>query len=401
MRARCLLLFGCLLSGLLEAAPPELAGRILCGYQGWFACPGDGAERGWVHWAPAGEMAPGRARVDLWPDVSALDPADRFDTGFRHPDGRVAQVFSSHRAGTVRQHFRWMREHAIDGVFLQRFAVGLRNPQIEAFNDAVLGHVRTAARENDRVWALMYDLSGLRSGQVARVAEDWRALRGCAGDPGYVHHAGRPLVAVWGVGFGDGRAYTLGECRALVDALHADGAAVLLGVPTFWRSGTRDAVADPALSELCALAQVISPWTVGRYRDDPSLAAYAAVQTGDVAWCQARGVAYLPVVFPGFSWHNLKGGPSDAIPRRGGRFLWSQLVAVRTAGLDAAYVAMFDEVDEGTAILPCVNDPPQQPGSAFIGYEGLPSDHYLWLTGQGRRLLRGEIGTDFPARGAL
>jgi hypothetical protein len=61
---------------------------------------------------------------------------------------------------------------------------------------------------------------------------------------------------------------------------------------------------------------------------------------------------------------------------------------------------MFDEVDEATAILPCVNDPPNQPGSAFIGYEGLPSDHYLWLTGQGRRLLRGEIGTDFPARGA-
>ena len=29
--------------------------------------------------------------------------------------------------------------------------------------------------------------------------------------------------------------------------------------------------------------------------------------------------------------------------------------------------------------------------SAFLTYEGLPTDHYLWLTGQGARLLRGEI----------
>jgi hypothetical protein len=26
-----------------------------------------------------------------------------------------------------------------------------------------------------------------------------------------------------------------------------------------------------------------------------------------------------------------------------------------------------------------------------VTFEGLPSDHYLWLTGQGGRLLRGDI----------
>ena len=29
--------------------------------------------------------------------------------------------------------------------------------------------------------------------------------------------------------------------------------------------------------------------------------------------------------------------------------------------------------------------------SPFLTYEGLPSDHYLWLTGMGGRLLRGEM----------
>ena len=50
---------------------------------------------------------------------------------------------------------------------------------------------------------------------------------------------------------------------------------------------------------------------------------------------------------------------------------------------------MFDEMDEGTAIFKCTNDPPVG-ASPFLTYEGLPSDHYLWLTAAGGRLIRGE-----------
>ena len=51
---------------------------------------------------------------------------------------------------------------------------------------------------------------------------------------------------------------------------------------------------------------------------------------------------------------------------------------------------MFDEFDESTNILKCTNDPPVGE-SKFLTYEDLPTDHYLWLTAQGSKLIRGEI----------
>ena len=53
-----------------------------------------------------------------------------------------------------------------------------------------------------------------------------------------------------------------------------------------------------------------------------------------------------------------------------------------------AYVAMFDEVDEATAIFKVRDDPPVQ--ARFQAREGLPSDWYLRLAGEGSKLIRGE-----------
>ncbi|MEM6916368.1 MAG: xylosidase/arabinosidase, partial [Verrucomicrobiota bacterium] len=115
----------------------------------------------------------------------------------------------------------------------------------------------------------------------------------------------------------------------------------------------------------------------------------------DLAWCSKEGITYLPVLFPGFSWKNLKGADASGIPRREGRFLWQQFVATAAAGNRTAYLAMFDEIDEGTALFKCTNDPPIGE-SVFQSYEGLPSDHYLKLSGEGARLLRGELPVAEP-----
>jgi len=259
----------------------------------------------------------------------------------------------------------------------------------------VLAHCREGANRFGRAYVVMYDLSGLGTNRIQEVMDDWRSLRSrmhVTEDPAYLRHRGLPLVAVWGVGFNDSRRYTIEECRRLVEFLKQDGCSIMIGVPTGFRELNRDAVKDPALQDVIRLADVVSPWTVGRYRG-PLEAKRHGEKTWqpDVAWCAERKIDFLPVVFPGFSWFNMFGKQFDAMPRMKGEFLWAQFVAAKRAGATMIYVAMFDEVDEGTAIFKCTNDTPVSDSNRFVDYEGLPNDFYLQLTGAGAKMLRGEL----------
>lgn len=251
---------------------------------------------------------------------------------------------------------------------------------------------------------MMYDLSGLRAGEIEKVVmQDWKRLRNeerIIDDPGYLRHNGKPVVAVWGIGFNDKRDYTLDECEALLRFLRDNpefgGMTVMAGVPFGWRTLDRDAAKDPRLHDALEFADIVSPWAVGRYgtikgaeRD------IEKVHEADSAWCKERRKDYLPVVFPGFSWRNLSAARGvdaklNAIPRLGGQFLWSQAMQRIQRGADMLYVAMFDEMDEGTAIFKCADEMPAGT-RGFVTNEGLPSDHYLWLTGQIGKVLRKEL----------
>jgi hypothetical protein len=384
--------------------PRTLEGKVLCGYQGWFGADGDGADRGWGHWTKnrSKSFDGSNTKVDLWPDLTGFGPDERFATSLTHADGRKAEVFSSFRKATVLRHVQWMSEYGIDGAFVQRFIVDVKSPREARHFNSVLAAFREGANRFGRAYAVMYDLTGLQAGRVNEVIDDWKLLRSrmkITDDPAYLHHRARPVVAVWGVGFSDKREYTLEDCGRLVDFLKADGCTVMLGVPTYWREGVRDASPDPALRDLLRRADILSPWSVGRFgKPEEALRQGETVVKPDLDWCRKEKLEYLPVVFPGFSWHHLHGGKLDQIPRLKGRFYWSQWLALKKAGATMAYVAMFDEVDEATAIFKCTNEVPTAEGG-FVTYEGLPSDFYLKLTASGGKLLRGELPpSDEPPR---
>jgi hypothetical protein len=149
---------------------------------------------------------------------------------------------------------------------------------------------------------------------------------------------------------------------------------------------------DPAWQASLGRLDAYAPWNVANYSKDAKGGRHATMNywAEDKRESERRGVLWLPVVYPGFGWTNLKGkaAGSSTIPRDGGRFLWEQFHELAKLGADSAFVAMFDEVDEGTAIFKVTSSPPTQ--AHFEGYDGLPSDWYLRLVGEGTRMLRKE-----------
>ena len=261
-----------------------LNGKVMCGYQGWFTAPGDGSEKGWTHWRGRDGFRPGSSVIEFWPDVTELSSDERFETPFRHADGSSAQVFSAFNDKTVLRHFQWMKNYGIDGVFVQRFVVDISTPKGLRSVNVVLDHCREGANLYGRTYAVMYDLSGMSGGEMHRVIDDWKLLvdrmQITKEDPAYLHHAGKPVVAVCrGFGFSDGRKYTPEEGLELVQFLkndpHYGGCTVMLGVPAYWRTLTRDAVSDETLHDLILKADIVSPWTVGRYTNPEDAANYA------------------------------------------------------------------------------------------------------------------------------
>jgi len=372
---------------------PTYKGLVMCGYQGWHNTPTDGSERGWTHLGKRGIFAPGSCNIDLWPDVSEYKKS--YQTDFKLADSTYAHVYSSADESTTNLHFGWMKKYGIDGVFMQRFVGEIKREKGKYHFDIVLSNAMTAAKKQDRAICVMYDLSGMRPGDEEVLLKDMDELtakydlfssKAC---PTYLHHNGKPLVTVWGVGFNDGRAYGLKEAETIVNRLKSKGFSVMLGIPTYWREFGNDTGKDPKLHELIKECDIIMPWFVGRY-NETSFETFKSLVPKDIEWCKTNKVDYAPLVFPGFSWRNMKGPNTTQIPRNKGSFLWKQVVNSVEAGAEMLYVAMFDEIDEGTAIYKVTNNPPVG-ASSFVTYEGLPSDFYLWLTGHAAATLQKKI----------
>ncbi len=391
------------LSGYAQKQYDSYKGLVMAGYQGWFNTPSDGEGRGWYHYKGSDGFRPGSCSIDIWPETSEYEKL--YDTEFRYADGSVARTFSSHDASTVDTHFRWMKEYGLDGVFMQRFVPEIKNPSGKKHFTKLLNDASVAANKYGRAFCVMYDLSGMNAGDEKILLNDIReltpmlGLKNRADNPSYLWHNGRPLVVVWGVGFNDRRQYGLKEANAIVDGLKKQGFSVMLGVPTHWRELKYDTESDPRLHALIKKCDIIMPWFVGRYNES-TYPFYKKLIGDDVKWCKAENIDYAPLCFPGFSWKNMKGAQSLQIDRNNGNFFWKQLSGAIEQGAEMIYVAMFDEIDEGTAVFKCARNVPVG-DSRFVALDDeTEPDHYLWLIGQAGSMLKKEkpLSASMPVR---
>jgi len=378
-------------------------GLVMAGYQGWFTAEGDGAGRGWHHYQKGGKFEPGYASIDFWPDVTEYEKT--YATAFKYQNGESAKVYSPYDEESVDLHFKWMKENHIDGVYMQRFVSEVKGESGKRHFNKVLANALKASKKYERAISIMYDLSGATSADMDFIAKDWEELQKLfklfdnKENPTYLRHNGRPLLAIWGVGFNDGRKYTIADIQKLVGTIKgpAKKVSVLLGVPYYWRTLTKDTENSTALHTLIKSADVIMPWAVGRYNASTYANVAGVTLAGDIAWCKTNKIDYAPLVFPGFSWGNLKNDKAlyNEIPRAKGDFLWQQIAGAKMSGAEALYVAMFDEVDEGTAIFKTKkeSETPLNGDGKFVGIEqDLASDFYLWLTGEGAKWFHGAAG---------
>lgn len=369
------------------ASPPgDVVGKISVGYQGWFACPGDGAPiGGWWHWSRDRFQPPSPANTTIvsWPDLSDLDRG--YPTAYPIlGNGQPARLFSSYDQQTVDTHFGWMREHAIDTAALQRF-----NPFSDEgpTRDAMARKVRTAAEATGRKFYIMYDVTGWTAMQ-AELKTDWTTkMAAHTTSSAYARQNGKPVVCIWGFGFNDdGRPFAPAACLEVITWFRDQGCYVIGGVPTYWRQGINDS--RPGFGDVYRAFHMISPWMVGRTGTLDGLDQfYRDVNTPDLADCAAHGIDYQPCVLPG----DLSSGH-----RRHGDFYWRSLYNMIRLGAQGLYVSMFDEFNEGNQIAKTAETAawvPAGSGIRALDEDGTAcsADYYLRITTDGGRMLKGAL----------
>lgn len=357
-----------------------LKGKVMAGYQGWFRTPNDLDDGGWGHWL-RGVPASENFCIDMWPDVSAYAPESRVRAGdLMTQSGKPAHLFSSTSLDVVKTHFKWMREHDIDGAFLQRFG-----PAAGKRPEWVLRNVTEAAAQEGRIWAIEYDVSGMADATVLeKLKADWEWLTKefkILEDPRYAHEKGKPVVFVWGLPVPD-RNFTPANANAVVDYFKAQGTYVIGSLLDNWRTMNAD-------------------WQEHAKTYDGILI-WQNQHPADMAIFTSRGQDFYPHTWPGFSWAHLKkldpNNDRSFSPRKGGETYWKRTKSWIDAGADRMFVGMFDEYDESTAIMPMTDDHPaaHSPYGRFVNNEGRPADWWLRLTAHLKKMMLKQIPASTP-----
>jgi hypothetical protein len=352
-----------------NADSSTLVGRAMAGYQGWFRCPNDLDDGGWSHWDKNDAEPFTNAQVytypgvtSQWPDVSYYPASAQVGTKcvadqVRTGSGQQGYVFSSVNPDVVQQHFTWMQQYNIDGIFLQRF---LGNNGIPgAYPEWVLANIRKSASSTGRIWAIEYDVSELSDPYMASTIEaDWKWLHDSAHilqDSNYAHNNGKPVVFVWGLSLRPN--ISVASADSLINFLKNDpvygGNYVIGGIGNNWQS-------------------LLPTWQEHYQRYNGLLVWQPQNNANDHATFASWGVDWYPHIWI-----------DHQTPGTG---FWGNLYNASAAGADRLFLGMFDEYNEGTAVSPMSDDPPIS-SPVFETNQGKSPFWWLQLAKEGKAMM--------------
>ncbi|MEQ9305240.1 MAG: T9SS type A sorting domain-containing protein, partial [Marinoscillum sp.] len=188
---------------------------------------------------------------------------------------------------------------------------------------------------------------------------------------------------------------------------------VILGVHKWWHGAEDHRITNSPnveerpytqtrYREAYLMADMISPWYVGAFGQSGTTSFYNDIVAPQMQLCHDQNIDFMPVLWPGFSWYNLKNnGTFEHHPRNQGALFWGQVFNAKNKFNNynnlkhnaSLYIAMFDEFDEATAIMKAASRPdmlPPNPNDAqLLRYQGVESDFYLRLVKDAREVLKG------------
>lgn len=407
-----------LFSNPILKAQGDLDNGIFWGYQAWHLTPGDGRtvqSAEWYHWFD--DVKTGNILgVDMYPEMSEY--AVTHPTNLKYPDGSTATLYSAFDYETVDLHIKWMKDYGIKGCFLQRQNANITSGFQLEFRDEVTRHVIKACEKYGVKFCMMPCNNDKNTGgqqMVDKLVNDWKhcvdSLK-VLESPMYMKQNNKPVIGFWGLGF-DNRPMLASEAHVILDFFqNKDGNSaeyevyVMGGVPISWRTSPKEGGWDEVFLRL----DMVSPWrTIFATQDDEVSITTNNIDRmrADIDYCQANEIDYAPVVSPGASTATQHDNPDSFNwkKRSGGQFLWNQVYQVCKAYADKdvetrfIYGAMYDEVDEGTAIYKMATNNNEAPAGGKYevctldedGYN-LPSDWYLRIAGEAQKMLEGSLG---------
>ncbi len=315
-------------------------------------------------------------------------------------DGTPVRLFSSLDPVIIKTDLENMAKAGVKTVTPQIFLVGNKEDMERDF--AILRmYLEYAPVYNLKVKAEL-DITGVQEMYLFRkIRLFWQELNNRFNlyNSAWERIDGKPAIAIWGLGFFD-RNGKPEQAAGIINWLKGGAtnpahAYVEGGVPFYWSWEAYDS--KPGFLQVYLMFDTISPWTVGRF-NNTNFDKYKGMLKDQYELCRSHGIKYQPIMWPGFSWHNLvkrefpktryysrsrDSSEPYFVPRECGQFIWEQFRFYKELGINDYSYAMWNEDNEGTAFFSHQTDQNKLPHCMFVPDKGKTSpDFYRRLIGE-------------------